>query len=123
MTFALGGCSHKSHRATAVGATSSPLTSQRASTLSSELTAGSDAALRDAVAIPSGEALDPNAARQIAALAPITFDPASFHQVDGQNAMVDGTVSHPAKGQSSKWTFQLTYAGGSWRLVDGHPQS
>ncbi|MCW2904518.1 MAG: hypothetical protein JWO67_6783 [Streptosporangiaceae bacterium] len=98
-----------------------PLTSQRADKLSSDLAAGSEAPLRDALAVPSGQSLDPAAASQIAALAPIRFDAATFHKIDAQNATVIGTVTHPPAGQPATWTFTLTFAGGAWRVVDGGP--
>jgi hypothetical protein len=99
------------------------LTAKRADALSSDLAAGNEAPLRDALAVPSGQALDPAAAAQIAALAPITLDQKSFSQLDARTGTVTGTVAHPPAGQPSTWTFQLAYIAGKWRVVDGTPAS
>jgi hypothetical protein len=98
-----------------------PLTGPRAVAMSDQLAAGTDAGLRSAIAVPSGQPLDPAAARHLAAIGPITLDPATFRYLDARNAAVAGPVAHPPTGMSPTWTFTLTYVASQWKLVDGKP--
>ncbi len=100
--------------------TAGPLSSARATALSERLTSGEEAQLRDALALPSGQALKPAATQQLASLGAISFDLATFTYLDGRTAEVQGAVATPPAGMSPRWTFTLLYAG-EWKLVDGRP--
>ncbi len=133
MAMALAACTHSTHHvAVIVSARPSspgpapvpsapPLTGQQATALAQQLTAGTEAGLRSALAIPPGQSIDPAAAAQLGAIGPITFDLSTFHYIDQNNATVVGTVAHPPAGTSPTWTFTLTYVSSVWKLVDGQP--
>jgi len=101
----------------------SPLSSARAATLSEQLTSGKEAQLRDALALPSGQVLEPAAAQQLASLGSISFDLATFMYLDGRTAEVRGKVATPPAEMSRDWTFTLLYLGQEWKLVDGRPSA
>ncbi|MEU2616118.1 hypothetical protein ABZ570_31805 [Micromonospora sp. NPDC007271] len=101
----------------------SPLSSSRAATLSEQLTSGKETDLRAALALPSGQALDPAAAKQLASLGSISFDLGTFTYLDGQTAEVQGSVATPPAEMSPNWTFTLLFLGGEWKLVDGRPSA
>lgn len=129
------GCTHstKSHPApapststsstTTTSATTPTLTTQRAQDLSDELSRGDDESLLGALAVPSGQAIDPQAAGELAAIGPITFDVSTFQAVDASHATVQGALAHPPTGSSATWTFALTYVSGTWKLNDAEPAS
>jgi PBP1b-binding outer membrane lipoprotein LpoB len=120
---------HASQRTTDVAATTAaaatptapPLTTAQASALSQQLTVGTDAALRQAIAVPSGQAVDPQAARQLAAMGPITFDISTFHALDAGTATVVGTLAHPPAGQPARWKFTLVFVDKAWRISNTEP--
>ncbi|WP_433380004.1 hypothetical protein ACQPZX_14500 [Actinoplanes sp. CA-142083] len=120
---ALAGCSahHKPAAAAttpaAVVPSAAPLSSPSAVALAGQLKAGTEAGVRAAIAMPSGQQLDPNAAQQLAALGTISFDLSTFTYIDGQTATVRGHVENPA----GEWLFTLTYVSSQWKLVDGRP--
>jgi hypothetical protein len=126
LAAALAGCGRDGHGKTATPSASvtpsaSPLSSPRAAELASQLTAGDEAALRSALAIPSGQAIDPAAVQQFAALGQITFDLSTFQYLDPITATVAGHVAHPPPGTSTEWTFTLVYVAPDWKLADGYP--
>jgi hypothetical protein len=120
-------CTRSGHRSSPPAAsaqaspTALPLTSPSASALARQLVAGTEASLRSAVAIPSGQQIDPAAVKQFAALGSITFDLATFHYLDPRTATVVGQVARPPAGTSGTWTFTLVYVSSVWKLVDGKP--
>jgi hypothetical protein len=117
----VAGCTHGATPAPATPPPAPPLGAARATALSSELSAGSPAALASALAIPDGVAVNPSAAAQIAAEAPIEFDLSTFHQTGATTATVAGHVAHPPAGTGSTWTFKLQYVSGTWKIVDAEP--
>jgi hypothetical protein len=129
LTAALAGCHGGGRHAKAQPSPSAsavphatPLSSPSAAALAGRITSGSESDLRSAMAIPSGQVLDPAAAQQLAALAPITFDLTTFQYLDPVTATVDGHVAHPPAGTAADWTFTLVYVAPDWRLVDGSPR-
>jgi hypothetical protein len=129
LTAGLAACGHGSRHKTAAPSPSRsvvpsarPLSSPSAAALAGRLTSGNEAELRSAMAIPSGQALDPAAAHQFAALGPITFDLATFQYLNPITATMDGHVAHPPAGTATDWTFTLVYVAPDWRLVDGSPR-
>lgn len=129
--MAVAACTHSAHRPTAGAQSSShgpapapnapPLTGQRANALAQQLTSGTDAGLRSALVIPTGQPIDPHAAKQFAAIGPINFDVSTFRYIDQTDATVVGHVPKPPAGTSSTWTFTLTYISSEWKVVDGEP--
>jgi len=99
------------------------MTVSQASQLSVGLAAGTDAGLREAVAVPSGQTLDPGAAKALAGLGPVTFEVSTFTRVDAATATVTGSVAHPPSGESSTWTFTLVFVDGAWLVSDAEPHS
>ncbi|SNT62707.1 hypothetical protein SAMN05421812_114158 [Asanoa hainanensis] len=109
---------------TATGTPSAqPLDSPRAAALSEQLTSGDEARIRAVLAMPSGQALEPAAAEQLASLGSISFDLATFTYLDGRTAQVQGTVATPPAATSPRWTFTLLHVGDEWKLVDGRPNA
>ena len=129
LSVAVAACSHGGRHNTAEPSRSPsavpsarPLSSPSAAALAGRLTSGNEAELHSAMAIPSGQALDPTAAQQFAALGPITFDLTTFQYLDPTTATMDGHVAHPPAGTAAEWTFTLVYVAPDWRLVDGNPR-
>lgn len=135
---ALTGCTHSGHHARvssrppgshATGAkpgseTAAPrLTAAEATGLSRYLAAGSIGALERAVAVPAGQSIDPQAARQLAALAPITFQTSTYQAIDERTARVEGSIAHPLQGEPKTWTFTLARVGNAWKIADAEPES
>lgn len=123
----LAGCSHSQHRAAVAPPVSmvpsaSPLNSPSAAALANRITSGDETALRSALAVPSGQPIDPAAVTQFAAVGPITFDLSSFQYLDPITATVVGHVAHPPPGVAAEWTFTLIFVAPDWRLVDGSPR-
>jgi hypothetical protein len=98
-----------------------PLTPTEASALSAELATGTDVALRRAVAVPSGQPIDPKAAIRLRAMGPIAFDVSTFRALGSTDATVRGSLTHPLAGQSARWTFTLSLTSGTWKLVSAEP--
>jgi hypothetical protein len=96
-------------------------TSQQSELLSSELAAGTEAGLRAAVAVPSGQELDPQVTEQLRAAGPIVFDEETFSRLDGLSATVTGRFTHSPAGKPAVWLFTLTYTGGTWKIVSTEP--
>ncbi|MEU1687918.1 hypothetical protein [Micromonospora sp. NPDC005707] len=104
------------------GPSASPLNRSRAARLSEQLTSGKEAELRAALALPSDQALEPAAVKQLASLGSISFDLDTFTYLDGQTAEVQGVVDNPPDGTIPNWTFTVLYLGREWKLVDGRPK-
>lgn len=105
------------------GVEAPPLSASAASQLSAQLSTGTEAGLRAAVAIPTGQTLDPGAAKALAALGPVTFDLSTLARVDPRTATVTGAVAHPPPGEPSVWTFTLVYVNQAWLISDTEPKS
>lgn len=93
----------------------------QASALSKNLGSGTDTGLRAAIAVPTGDHLDPLAARKFAALAPIVLDAASFHRLGRDDGTVTGHVGHPSAGLPTTWTFTVLRVAGVWKISDAAP--
>lgn len=98
------------------------ITVTQANSLSAALTSGSDSGLASALVMPTGQQLDPSAANAFAAMAPIAFDVSSFHEIDATDATITGTVAHPVANNGATWTFDLSYANGTWKITDAEPK-
>ena len=89
---------------------------QRANILTRDLESGKESDLRAAIAVAGSQQLDPSAADQLAALGPITFDPATFHDNHNGTATVTAHVTHPQAGSPATWTVDLIDEAGQWNL-------
>jgi hypothetical protein len=92
-----------------------------ATRLNRSLASGREPTVRSAIAMPSGQRLSASAARELAAVVPITFNQSSFHLLDNRDATITGQMAHPPAGASAKWTFTLFYTGAAWVIADAEP--
>lgn len=91
--------------------TAPPLTDIRAGELSEALVSGDPGRVADAVAMPSGSTIPPEAAAQFQALGTITVVPGSFTPIDAVTGVVEAT------GAGGRWRLYLVFKDGEWRIV------
>lgn len=97
---------------TSPGAPAPPLDQARAKRLSDDLASATAEGLRDAIALPSGQALDPAAGAQLRAQGPITFAVATFRDHGDGTASV---VAHAAATHGT-WTVTLIDENAQWKI-------
>jgi hypothetical protein len=115
----VAGCTHSSSPA----ASKPPPRFSPADTtrLNRSLASGTESTVRSAIAMPAGQRLSASAARELAAVVPITFNQSSFHLLDNRDATIAGQAAHPPAGAPAKWTFMLFYTGTAWVIADAEP--
>jgi hypothetical protein len=95
------------------------LTQDRAAELIADLRSGELSRVRDAVALPPDQAVDPHVIASLAALE-ITIDADTFQQGEGETASVNGSVRREG-GKTERATFYLVHVDGRWMLAFGVP--
>lgn len=79
--------------------------------MASDLASGTDAGVRDAVALPPTQPLDPAAAARLKALGRVTFDVKTFHnRTDG----IATVTAHLPGG--NRWNVTLIDENGQWKI-------
>jgi hypothetical protein len=87
------------------------------------LASGNETGLRSVVEMAPSQPLDAGVAQQLAALGPITFDVASFHDNADGTATVTAHLAHPPTGGKTTWLVQLVDSAGRWRISLTEPVS
>ncbi|MCO7219364.1 hypothetical protein [Klenkia sp. PcliD-1-E] len=103
---------------TGSGADAPALTEERAGYLAGGLTSGDEAAVRDVLALPDDQALDPAAVGSLAGL-DMAIDTATFAPASEDTASVSATVGDG----TTTWTVYLALVDGDWVIVSTEPQS
>ena len=96
--------------------TAPPMTSDQAEQLSKDLSSGSETAVRSAVALPSGQTLDPDALQQTAALGLVNFDTSTFYDNNDGTATVTAHIINTKTNTNQTWTVQLLNVDGKWKI-------
>lgn len=97
-------------------AAAAPLTAVRAEAMATDLRAGTDAAVRDAVVVPSGQPLPPAFLTQLRQLTALTVDVGSFHRVAADVGTVTVKLTG-ADGKQTPWVATLLNVGGQWKIT------
>ncbi len=95
------------------------LSPERARQIEQQLKDGTDEQLLAAVAAPSGQALSPDLAKELATLA-LQIDESSFRRLDATTATVTAHTTDLG-GVSRAWTVTLVEVDGSWRIAATEP--
>ncbi|WP_144065745.1 hypothetical protein [Lentzea albidocapillata] len=93
--------------------TIAPLAEEQAKALAADLTSGDEPRVRRALAISDAQPLDLGAVAQLASIAPLTIDTASFQDAN------DGTASTSAQtggASGAAWTLHLVVHDGNWKI-------
>lgn len=96
-----------------------PLTQDQAAELTADLRSGQLERVRESMALPAGQAVDPAAIASLASLE-ITIDAVTFQEGDDGTASVNGTVRR-ADGTRERAVFYLVHVDGRWMMVGGLP--
>lgn len=91
--------------------TAPPLSDTRAGELSEALGSGDAGKVAEAVAMPSGSTIPPEAAAQFKALGSITVVPGSFAPIDAVTGVAEAT------GAGGRWKLYLVFQDGAWRIA------
>jgi hypothetical protein len=101
--------------ATAPATPAPPLNKQRGDQIARDLDIASADSLRDAIALPAGQVLDPAAGDQLRSLG-ITLEVSTFHDNGDGTATVTAHLAHPAAGAPADWTVHLIDEDGQWKI-------
>ncbi|MFD9698230.1 hypothetical protein [Lentzea sp. NPDC059081] len=91
-------------------------TQAEADTLVQEASSGDETRLRDAVALPPDQPLNPDASARLRALAGLTIDATTFHQEADDVAIVAATWQQPGSTQS-RWSVRLVRTDQRWKIA------
>jgi hypothetical protein len=103
-------------RSQAQEAAAPALTAQRAEALGADLASGDAARVRDAIAMPAGQSVDPGAAAALAKLR-VRVDASTFAANGPRTATVSIAVTD-ASGTETRRLCALLYTADGWQLVD-----
>jgi hypothetical protein len=96
------------------------LTAERADQLGAQLASGDEAAVRQAIALPPGQDLDPAFVRGLAALR-LDIDERTFTETEPGEATVDATAT--TGGATNAWTVRMARVDGAWLIVSTAPKA
>lgn len=91
--------------------TAPPLTDARGDEFERALASGDPAIVQEAVAMPSGQTISPEAVAQLKALPPLSIVPGSFKPIDAVTGVVDATSA------DGTWRVYLVYEDSVWRMA------
>lgn len=93
-------------------ASAAPLPAGRTQEIETALASGNEAAVRGAIAVPTGATLSPDAIAALKDLKGLRLDPATFHPISSTAALIDGSTA-----DGHQWTVYLTLDGGVWKIA------
>jgi len=96
------------------------LTAARAREIARQVSSADPAQVREGLALPKGQPLDPALVPGLAALTSLTIDPASFHLIGNNVAQATARVS-PAGQPVASWVVDLVFIGENWKIAATQP--